>query len=534
MRVAIIKAPWWVRYCPPYILAYFSTYLKNLGHETFCFDLNNIFYHQANTENKKYWDNRDFYSVWENNTFTDTILKVSNAEKSINDILNTQSQIFIFDTHTPSVNISYAIAKKIKEKKKNSIVIFLGHKAAKTQMAYDFAKQEFIDYVCYGEADIPLKNLLSKLEQNFDLNNLPQCAGFLMKKNNEVVDCGQGEEVQDLDSLPIPDYSEFKDDIINNRYCQPNRLDLLDSRGCVNACHFCYERLFWSKYRTMSAKRLFEQVKKHINDFPQINYFYFNGLLLNGNLKNLEDFCDLIIENNIKISWAGQAVVRDDMTLDLLKKMKKAGCSWVGYGVESGSQKVLDSMNKKFKISKAIELFKNTKEAGISFQINMMCGFPTETEEDFCQTLDFLVKARPYVDSILASQSFFTLEKCTYVKNNPEKFDITKSDHHLYWKSKNNDYAKRFERYEKFCNLALKLKYPETSGISAVKPDKWLQLGEYYFYDKNYQQAKKCFINSFDIEFKSKEICKKLIFIAKKLNDKELEQKYKKELEALN
>ena len=82
--------------------------------------------------------------------------------------------------------------------------------------------------------------------------------------------------------------------------------------------------------------------------------------------------------------------------------------------------------------------------------------------------------------------------------------------------------------------MAIKLKYPETSGISAVKPDKWFQLGEYYFYDKNYLKSKECFINSFEKEFKSKEICNKLIFIAKQLNDKNLEQKYKKAIEELN
>ena len=185
-------------------------------------------------------------------------------------------------------------------------------------------------------------------------------------------------------------------------------------------------------------------------------------------------------------------------------------------------------MNENFKISKALELFKNTKKAEISFQINIMCGFPTETDEDFNETLDFLVKARPYVNSILLSQSFFTLEKCTYVRNNPEKFGINKSDHHLYWKSVNNDYAKRFDRYEKICQLALKLQYPETSGISAIKPDKWFQLGQYYFYDKNYQKAKECYINSFNREFKSKEICKKLVLIAKELKDNDLEIKYKR------
>lgn len=530
MKISLIKAPWWVRYCPPYILAYFSTYLRQLGHKTFCFDLNNLFYHRCSEENKKYWDNRDFYSVWENNTFTDTILEVSSADKVIKEIIETGAQVFVFDTHTPSVNISYAVAQKIKQLKHDAVIVFFGHKSAKTQMAYDFVNQPFVDYVCYGEADIPLKNLLEKLEKGFDICNLPLCEGFLVKQNGNITDCGPGEVVKDLDALPIPDYSDFKEDIFDNKYSQPNRLDLLDSRGCVNACHFCYERLFWPKYRIMSAKRLFEQVLKHIKDFPQINYFYFNGLLINGNLKVLEEFCDLVIQNNIKISWAGQAIVRNDMTFELLKKMKQAGCGWVGYGIESGSQKVLNAMNKNFDITKALPLFKNTREAGISFQINMMCGFPVETEEDFNETLNFLKLARPYVNSILASQSFFTLEKCTYIKNNPQQFGITNAEHHLYWKSRDNDYPVRFERYERLCKLALELKYPETSGITAVKPDKWFLLGEYYFYDKDYKKAKECYDKSIETEFKSKEVYEKLIIISEKLNDAGSKAVYVEEL----
>jgi len=533
LKIALIKAPWWVRYCPPYILAYFSSYLRNFGHQIFCFDLNNLFYHRCDDENKKYWDNRDFYSVWENNTFTDTILEISKADSLIQEIVETGSEIFIFDTHTPSVNISYAVARRIKQINKNAIVVFLGHKAAKTQMAYDFAEQSFIDYVCYGEADIPLKELLEKLQKGFDIENLPKCRGFLFKSNGSVADGGASDFIKELDDVPIPDYSDFKEDILNNRYSQPHRLDILDSRGCVNSCHFCYERLFWPKYRTMSANKLYEQIVKHTRDFPQINYFYFNGLLLNGNLKVLDEFCDLIIDNGIKISWAGQAAVRNDMSLELLKKMKKAGCGWVGYGIESGSQKVLNAMNKNFDIKNALALFKNTRDAGISFQINIMCGFPVETEEDFEQTLDFLKMARPYVNSILASQSFFTLEKCTFVKNNPEKFGITDALHHLYWKSKDNDYAKRFERYERLCRLAIELRYPETSGISAVKPDKWFLLGEYYYYDKNFAMARECYQKSADVEFKSKEIFKKLIETSVKLNDNESKIKYENQLKTI-
>ncbi|MCL2389739.1 MAG: hypothetical protein FWC85_05095, partial [Elusimicrobia bacterium] len=130
MKIALIKAPWWVRYCPPYILAYFSAYLKSLGHQTFMWDLNNLFYHENSPENKKFWDNRDYYSYWENPSFTQNILDNSNAQKYVAEIVNSGAQVFIFDTHTPSVNISYAIARSIKKALPEAIVIFFGHKAS--------------------------------------------------------------------------------------------------------------------------------------------------------------------------------------------------------------------------------------------------------------------------------------------------------------------------------------------------------------------------------------------------------------------
>ncbi len=252
----------------------------------------------------------------------------------------------------------------------------------------------------------------------------------------------------------------------------------------------------------MSGGRIFEQIKKHVRDYPRINYFYFNGLLLNGNLKVLEDFCDKMIENNTKIKWAGQAMVREDMSRALLNKMAKAGCVWLGYGIESGSQRILDLMNKHFDIEKAVGILKDTREAGIDFQINIMFGFPGETRRDFEKTIEFLTKARPYITSILASQSFFTLEKETYIRKNPRIFGITGSEHHLFWKSDEgkNDYPERFRRYEEFCATALKLGLPETSGVLRVKPDKWFLLGQYYKYDHDSVKAVECFKRSLDLE----------------------------------
>ncbi|MFC2061721.1 radical SAM protein [Elusimicrobiota bacterium] len=512
MKIALVKSPWWVRYCPPYILAFFSTYLRGKGHEVSLFDLNNTLYHKVKPELKKYWDDRDYYSVWENPAFIEMIMAVPEMKESINSIIETNTDIICFTTHTPNTRISEEIARNIKQENKEKIIVFLGHKCSRAQMAYDFASRPYIDYVCTGEAEIALCNLVEKLKDLREGDDLPECDGFLLKRNGKIVDCGNPPVVDDLDSLPFPDYEDFTDDIEKNTYSQAGRLDILDSRGCINACHFCYERLYWQKFRTMSGSRIYEQIKYHTDSFPQVNYFYFNGLLLNADLKVLEEFCDLVIDNDMKITWAGQAMIRADMTGALLKKMRSAGCVWLGYGVESGSQSVLRSMNKRLKVSDAVNVLKDTHDAGISIQINIMIGFPGETEDDLGQTLEFVKQVRPYIDNILASQSFCTLEKETYMCKNPAKFGITGGNHHLYWKSDggSNNYAERFRRYEEFCKRALRLGVPETSGVLLKKPDKWVLLGDYYYFEKDYARAAECYEMSIAEEFQNKSIYKKL------------------------
>lgn len=512
MKIALIRSPWWVRYCPPYILAFFATLLRSKGHEASCFDLNNSIYHASSDEYRKYWDDRDYYSYWENPAFVRKIVSDEIFEEKINEILQTESEVICFTTHTPNALISMEMAKKIKERDNKKIIVFMGHKCARTQMAFDFAQKDYIDYVCTGEADIALCDLLDKLSGRGNSSSLPECRGFLMKRDKKIIDCGNPEIVEDLDELPFPDYDDFIDDINESRYSQPQRLDILDSRGCINSCHFCYEKIYWQKYRSMSGKKIFEQISFYKKKFPNINYFYFNGLLLNGDLKALEEFCDLVIESDLKIRWAGQAMIRGDMSRELLEKMTSAGCEWLYYGIESGSVRVLEQMNKKHKPEEAIKVLKDTREAGIDAQINIMFGFPTETEDDFKETMDFLRFVRPYINNVLASQSFCTLEKETFMKKNPEKFGINDSSHHLYWESMDgkNNYEERFRRYEEFCRLALSLGLPETSGVLRKKPDKWVLLGDYHIYKENYTKAVECYNRSIEEEELTKSIYTKL------------------------
>lgn len=529
MNITLIKCPWWVRYCPPYILAFFATLLRDGDHRVKVFDLNNILYHRLPEKFRRFWDDRDYYSVWEDPSYIEKIAELTNLRDTAEEILAGSPAVVCFTTHTPNTLFSEKLAEKIKERNEKIITVFMGHKCSRAQMAYDFIKKPYIDYVCTGEADIALCRLIDKLEGRTG-KGLPECAGFLVKIKDKIKDCGAPPVVKNLNRQPFPDYSDFEEEIKEGAYSQPRRLDILDSRGCVNACYFCYERLYWGKFRTMSDRRIFQQLKHYRKRFPRINYFYFNGLLLNGSLKTLNKFCNNVIESGISMTWAGQAAIRKDMSGKLLRKMKKAGCVWLGYGVESGSDKVLGRMNKNHTVADALDVLKKTKEAGISVQINIMFGYPTETEKDFRQTMEFIKKAAPYIDNVLASQSFCTLEKETYLRKNPEEFGITKGSHHLYWKASGgrNNYAERFRRYEEFCRFALSLGIPEGSGVLSKKPDKWLLLGDYYLYEKKYKQAAECYEKSLKNEEESRVLYEKLAKVYKQLGDGARSGKYNK------
>ncbi|MFC2092020.1 B12-binding domain-containing radical SAM protein, partial [Elusimicrobiota bacterium] len=273
MKVALIKSPWWVRYCPPYILGFFAALLRDHGHQAYPYDLNNMLYYDVKPEFRKYWDDRDYYSFWEDPAFIQYLFWECGFDSVLEKITLKESRIFCFTTHTPNVLISLKLAEEIKNLNKDAIVIFMGHKCSRAQMAHDFIRYDSVDYVCTGEADIALPELLSKLEGR-RRSDMPECKGFLLKKDGNIIDCGDPQIVADLDSVPFPDYSDLMETVPHMPYSQPCRLDILDSRGCVNACHFCYERLYWQKFRTMSAQRIYEQINCHYNQFPGIDTFY--------------------------------------------------------------------------------------------------------------------------------------------------------------------------------------------------------------------------------------------------------------------
>lgn len=517
MKIALIQCPGWGRDCPPYTVALLSAWLRRSGHKAFGFDLNNALYCSGPDKYKKMWDDKDLYSFWNNASLISEFIR--DNERMINfqvdKILDTGVKIIGFTVHFTSLLVSLEVAKRIKNKDKDRIIVFGGPDCCRELRGREIIKEDAVDIVVIGEGDETLPELAGMLESE---GRIDFSSGTLLKKDGNIIDCGDRQVLKDLDLIPFPDYSDFRKDILSGCYVQPERLEIFDSRGCITRCHFCSEWQFWKVYRSMSGERMFEEIAYQVKRFPGVNYFYFIGSLLNGNMKALSRFCGLIIQHGLKIRWSGQAVIRPEMTKELLEKMKKAGCEWLGYGIESGSQKVVNNMHKHFSIASAEEVLRDTHQAGISTQVNIMFGIPTETEDDFKLTLEFLKRNRENIDSVLASQSFCVIDKGTYLYTHADELGIKNADYHLYWEKNGNNYVERFRRYEEFCQLALSLGLPETSGVLKVKPDKWVLLGDYYLFKKEYSEAADCFKKSLQLESWNNETFQKLELCQKELN----------------
>ncbi len=181
------------------------------------------------------------------------------------------------------------------------------------------------------------------------------------------------------------------------------------SRGCVLNCSFCYETVYWRRFRTQSPERIVGEMEHQVAQHPLSDqaaaegtnlYFMFADSLVNGHIAGLRRMCNLIIERGLDVGWGGQATINKKMDAEYCQLLSRAGCSGLAFGLESGSQSVLESMGKHFHIDDAPTMVKDMHDAGITVTLNVMVGFPNETRRDFMRTLLFLAKTRRWIQQV--------------------------------------------------------------------------------------------------------------------------------------
>jgi radical SAM superfamily enzyme YgiQ (UPF0313 family) len=430
MKIALVICPSWTNFCPPLGIAYLSAILKNEGHTVRCFDINIGLENELKGGAIDYWAFSQHHK-WHFPYFQNEMLPLikQHLDDKVDEILAYDPDVIGFTVYNTSSLASLHVAKELKKRSPDKKIVFGGPECYKEINTTQFLGSGFVDAVVVGEGEETLKELLKVYAHTGRLSNIK---GALTKTNT-----GFPEEqfefrelIEHLESLPFPDFSDF-----NLKKYTRNALPIMTSRGCVARCAFCGEARYWKKFRFRKAENIFLELKRGVEDFG-IRNFLFSDSLINGNLYELAKLADLIIDNKLYISWGGYARVNKHMDLDLFVKLKKAGCVYLCYGIESGSQKVVNDMRKMFLLKDAQINLANTIKAGIEAYVNWMVGFPTETWIDFLKSLNFIYRNRKHITFLNPGQSPCGIPPDSDLEKDASRFNITKKPFLNNWRTR--------------------------------------------------------------------------------------------------
>ena len=244
--------------------------------------------------------------------------------------------------------------------------------------------------VVIGEGEETIKEIANGKPLNY-------IDGICYKDNwtEEIAINKERKVIKDVDKISFPAYHLFdinyyklyrKPKINNKEYSMP----ILSARGCLYKCTFCYRLM--DGYRTRSTENIIKEIKYLKNEY-NITYIVFSDELFMGIKSRTEEICKAIIQENlnIKFSCDGRLNIAAKY-YDLLQLMKKAGCQFINYGIESLNNKVLKSYKKGLTKDIIIKGVENTLNVGISPGLNIIWGNEFDTKENLFESVNFLLK----------------------------------------------------------------------------------------------------------------------------------------------
>ncbi len=236
------------------------------------------------------------------------------------------------------------------------------------------------DYLVIGEGELTTLELLDSL--NTHRPRLNEIKGIGFREDGVVKINPPRELIINLDDLPDPAWSLLP----IKKY---STYSIMGSRGCPNNCIFCGSPQFWQrKIRTFSAQRFVNFIEELVSTYGK-NYFDFMDDTFTLKKDWAKEICEELLNRKIDIKWECQGRV-ESSDINLFKLMKKAGCNKISFGIESGSQRILEIIKKNIDKDMALRAIGAARKAGIErVGTFFMLGFPSETYSEMEETYDF-------------------------------------------------------------------------------------------------------------------------------------------------
>jgi radical SAM superfamily enzyme YgiQ (UPF0313 family) len=299
------------------------------------------------------------------------------------------AEILGLSSLTPHVNRAIRYAQKARAHNPDLITVMGGPHA--TVDVDTFLDSGALDYVIGGEAEDSIVQFMQGVDRGREaLTKVPGIA--FDRADGTRHQNPQPPLMKDLDRIPFPAWDLLPFD----RYAGMNKEKLFyifTSRGCPFRCVFCQKELTGRGFRTRSVKNILDELQE-IHDTYEPGNVLFIDELFTCQKKRVYEICEGIIERGLKLNMSCETRV-DMLDYDMAVTMRKAGFMRMYFGVESGSQRSLDTLIKDYKVEKIIEALKITRRAGIWTKIFLIVGTPGETMQDIQETAEVMRLGMP-------------------------------------------------------------------------------------------------------------------------------------------
>lgn len=305
-------------------------------------------------------------------------------------IMSHNPDVVGFTAVTISVHNAATVARLIKNRDNRIITLLGGHHISAVPRETMKLFPEF-DIGVLGEGEVTIVELLGALKSGSSLKDVK---GLILREGEDFFLTGKRERLKELDSLPLPAWDLLPK--ISEYYCPPVHTvkklpatNLVTSRGCPGQCVFCARTVYENKGTYFGADRVMEMVKDLYYNYG-IREIQFRDDNFTVFRKRLLELCGKLKESKLDLAWSCTGRV-DTVTPEILKTMKEAGCWQIWYGIESGSQRILDLVRKGTTIEGIRDAVRWTNEAGIHPCGFFIIGHPGETKESVQETIEFAV-----------------------------------------------------------------------------------------------------------------------------------------------
>lgn len=309
------------------------------------------------------------------------------TEELIKEALRQEPRFIGMGANTLSISSAGSLAEKLHEASPQIFVI-VGGVHVSSCPEETMRRFTHFDAGVIGEGEQTIVELAKAVSASEDITDVN---GIIFRSGTDLIKTPPRDYIKNLDDLPmpawnlLPAFDAYK--LSSTRFSYPPVGSIITSRGCPGECTFCDRSVFGRAWRGHGVDYVIEMIRANIRRH-HIRSLVINDDTFVINRKRLSGICEAMIKEQLNLSWSCSARI-NEMTPEMLKIMKRSGCFQIAYGLESGSQKMLELMKKKITVDRMKEVVENTRKAGIRSKGYFIIGHPGETIDTIKETIDF-------------------------------------------------------------------------------------------------------------------------------------------------